>query len=310
MWLPETAVDEDTLDLLAAEGIAFTVLAPHQVTPAPADGLPVRITTRSGRTIAVFAYDGELAHGVAFGELLKDSERLEKVLLGSSRRLVSLATDGETFGHHHTFADLALGALLFRLSRRRGVKLENFASVLARQPPVRAAKLVAPSAWSCQHGIERWRGDCGCRMGPPGSSQQRWRAPLRLAIGWLVQEADELYERGMSALGLDAWPVRDAAPVWERVMNPNPEPGRLLDMNRSALRALTSCGWFFDDFGALEGRQVLRYAARAIGLSGDEASRLEAGFLERLDGAVSNDPAVGSAADWYRTVIVPAGSAR
>ena len=306
MWLPETAVDEETLDVLASEHIAFTVLAPHQVTPAPVDGLPERVPTSRGRSIAVFVYDGAASHDVAFGKMLDDSEAWERALLArTDRQLVSLAMDGETFGHHHKFADLALGALLHRLSRKKGVRLDNFGSALARHAPRTEAKLVSPSSWSCPHGVERWRSDCGCRFSQEGSSQQRWRAPLRKAMDWLAHEVCLLYERGTSEQGLDPWRTRDTATVWDRVMHRDPRLNRLLDMDRNAQRALTSCAWFFDDFGGLEGRQVLRYASRAIALSGGEAPRLEAGFLERLEGCLSNDPKVGSARDWYRTTIRP-----
>jgi hypothetical protein len=289
--------------VLACEGVAFTVLAPHQVDAPPPTGLPVRLRTNpSGRSIAAFVYDGPLSHGVAFGELLKDSTKWEEALLPAERRRVtSLAMDGETFGHHHKFADLALGAVLYRVGNRTDARVDNFASILAPQPSVMEAKLASPSSWSCPHGVGRWSSDCGCHL--EDKTQQHWRAPLRRAVDWLVREVDALYERGIKERGEDPWRIRDNAPVWRRTMSADPRLNRLLDMNRSALRALTSCGWFFDDFGGLEGRQVLRYAARAISLSGGEAPRLEAGFLERLEGAESNDPKVGSARDWYRTRI-------
>jgi hypothetical protein len=306
LWLPETAVDEETLDVLAAQGVAFTVLAPHQVRRPPAHGLPGRVRTSGGRSIAVFLYDGPLSHGVAFGALLKDSARWEKDLLANrSARVVSIATDGETYGHHHRFGDLALGAMLYGLAARRGVRVENFASVLAAHPPLEEVELLAPTSWSCVHGVERWRADCGCRLALDGSTQQRWRAPLRAAMDWLVGEVHARYEREGAALPGGPWAFRDAVGATGPVTGTEEHLARAVEMERSALRGLTSCGWFFDDFAGLEGRQVLRYAARAIALAGEEAPRLEDGFLARLDSAVSNDRAVGTAVDFYRRTIKP-----
>jgi len=137
MWLPETAVDPETLDVLAAEGIAFTILAPHQVEQAPADGSAGRYRTSGGRAIALCVYDGAISHDVAFGPLLKDAAAWAERLLapgkrGSERRLVAVATDGETYGHHHKFGEVALAWVLRDLERRRDVRVENFAAFLTR----------------------------------------------------------------------------------------------------------------------------------------------------------------------------------
>jgi hypothetical protein len=280
MWLPETAVDQESLDVMAEEGIVFTVLAPHQVERAPVSGEAGRLRTSGGRSIAAFIYDGPLSHDVAFGALLKDAAGWEKALLADgARSLISLATDGETYGHHHRFGDLALGALLQKVAMRRGIRITNYAASLAEFPPLADLTLVEPSSWSCAHGVERWRGNCGCRTALDGSTQQRWRTPLRDAIDWLVGEVHGIADRNGTALPAELVPT--------------------------ALAALTSCGWFFDDFGGLEGRQSLRYAARAIALSGGEAPRLEAGLLHRLEGAESNDPAVGTAVRFYLERIKP-----
>jgi alpha-amylase/alpha-mannosidase (GH57 family) len=300
MWLPETAVDLETLDVLAEEGIAFTVLAPQQVRQAPPAGRPGRVRTSSGRGIALFVYDGTLAHGAAFGGLVNDAARFEQAILEREAEVVSLATDGETFGHHHKEGAATLGALLSRLTHRLDVRVENYASVLAAYPPAADLTLVEPSSWSCAHGIERWRSDCGCRTEP---SQQAWRAPLRDAIEWLTQEVHALYEREGRGLPGGPWAFRDAA-----APAGSDGPGHdanLVEMERNVLRAHTSCGWFFDDFAGLEGRQVLRFAARAITLSGPEAPRLESGILERLAAAPSNDPGVGTARDFYLRRIKP-----
>jgi hypothetical protein len=304
-WLPETAVDHETLDVLAEEGVAFTILAPHQVAGPAGDGLPRRYRASRGRTVALFTYDGALSHGVAFGGLLHDARVwAAEVRKRKHARVVSVATDGETYGHHHRFGDLALLALLDTFAADRHVRVENFASVLAAHPPAADATLVAPSSWSCVHGVGRWRTECGCRI--TGGTQQRWRAPLREAIAWLAAEVDAIFAREWPPEE-DPWEARDAlARPWvEPTAALTPRQRELLAMARNALRAFTSCGWFFDDFGGLEGRQVLRYAARAIALAGPDAPRLEAGLLARLAEAPSNDPAIGTARDFYLAAAKP-----
>jgi alpha-amylase/alpha-mannosidase (GH57 family) len=309
MWLPETAVDEETLDVLAAEGIAFTILAPHQVNPLPAHGLPGRYRTASGKTIALFVYDGPISHDVAFGPLIKDARAwAERLVAPPARRLVSVATDGETYGHHHRFGEMALAALLEDLAARPLARVENFAAFLARNPPTTDVALVAPSSWSCPHGVERWRAECGCRMAPERTSQQRWRSPLREAVDWLAGELHALFEREGAGLFGDPWAARErygADVAAGRAAAGDARERELLEMERQALRAFTSCGWFFDDIAGLESLQVLRYAARAIELAGADAARLEAGLLERLARAESNDASQGTGRDLYLARVKP-----
>ena len=269
MWLPETAVDDETLDVLAAEGIRFTILAPHQVERVPAGGLPGWYRTGGGRRIALFIYDGPLSHGVAFGPLVNDAVAWVERLTSAAGDLVAIATDGETYGHHHKGGDVTLARVL------ESIETENFASFLARRPPEEEVRLVAPSSWSCPHGVERWRTECGCRAAPERATQQRWRAPLRAALDWLSGELRGAFERDGRALPTE--------------------------LEHQLLRMFTSCGWFFDDIAGIESVIVLRSAARAIELAGPppEQARLEAGLLERLALAPSNDPAVGSGRELY-----------
>jgi alpha-amylase/alpha-mannosidase (GH57 family) len=275
MWLPETAVDHETLDVLAEEGIRFTILAPHQVNGAPAGGVPGWYRTAGGRRIAIFTYDGGLSHGVAFGPLVNDAAQWVDRLTAASGDLVAIATDGETYGHHHKGGDVTLARVLETLAQRGDVRVENFASFLARRPPEAEVGIVSPSSWSCPHGVERWRTECGCRAAPERNTQQRWRAPLRAAVDWLSGEIRGAFERDGRAL-----------------------PTAL---ENQLLRMFTSCGWFFDDIAGIESVIVLRSAARAIELAGPppEQARLEAGLLERLAEAPSNDPAVGSGRELY-----------
>lgn len=329
MWLPETAVDEATLDALAEEGILFTVLAPHQVDPVPADGRPGRYVTASGREIALFVYDGGLSHGVAFGDLLEDGVAWARLMAGegadddaaagSRPALRSIATDGETFGHHHTFGEMGLAKAIAELRRRPSVRVENYASFLAREGMGADVAVVSPSAWSCAHGVDRWRADCGCRIAPGADSQQAWRAPLRGAMEWLAKGLHERFEAEGRAFFDDPWAARDAygAVVGGGVASegdarsssalsaedaPSGRARELLEMERDALRLFTSCAWFFDDVGGIEPRQILAYAAHGLELAGSDADRLREGFVQRLRAAESNDPEVGTAADIFEEI--------
>ena len=316
MWLPETAVDDETLDVLAALGIRFTILAPHQVRVPPRDGMPGRYRTANGRDIAVFCYDGRRSHDVAFGPALRDGLAWADRLLDGDQSLVLIATDGETFGHHHTFGEMALATLVRRLEQEPGVAVENCAAALARRPPTVDLELVKDTSWSCVHGVERWRGPCGCKMHPERHTQQAWREVLRAALDWLANELHAVYEREARRYVNAPWELRDlygwavsrggdAPVVFVRDRTPDASAedrvrlAELLELERNALRMFTSCGWFFDDIGGLESRQVLRYAARAIELAGADAPRLDAGLQDRLAPALSNEARVGTGATIY-----------
>lgn len=329
MWLPETAIDEETLDVLARQGIKFTVLAPNQVEAPEPRGLPGLVKTSDGHSIAVFVYDGPISHDVAFGPLVRDGAAWSARLLappekGPAPALISVATDGETYGHHHAFGEMALAHTLERLQRAEGVTIDNFAAFLARTPAVHPVKLVSPSAWSCTHGVERWRSDCGCKMASGQPTQQRWRTPLRDGLARLTEECHALFdqeaprvlrdpERALagygSVIGAGAQAVRsyaEAAAIPELGAEGAVRAAELLEMERGALRSLTSCAWFFDDIGGIEPLQVLRYAAWAIELTGTSADRIERELLQHLALAESNVRTLGTGKDIYLQRARPA----
>ena len=325
MWLPETAVDEETLQVLAEHGILFTILAPHQVERVSAHGLPLRFKASGGHEIAICTYDARLSADIAFGRLIKDGALLARNLAPDDTMLVTAAAmDGETFGHHHRFGEMALARAFRILSEREDLRVENFASFLARNPPVEDAVLVSPSSWSCIHGVDRWRSDCGCALSPELRTSQAWRKPLRDGLEWLANELHEIFEREGQGLFLeDPWTVRDnygdiigaseakaLAFVAESISRRNEgarveRAAELLEMEDAALRMFTSCAWFFDDLARIETIQVLRYAAFAIELCGDGA-RLADGFLDRIGDAESNDPNEGTGRDIWRKHVMTA----
>lgn len=319
-WLPEAAVDRATLQDLADAGIGFTIVGSHQVAGAPAEGHAGRVELDGGKSIAVFAYDGALAHGVSFGGLLRDAAAWADEVRARGRTdtdvLVSLATDGETFGHHHTFGEMGLARVLRLLADDPSVRVENYASHLARMGTRGPVEIVSPSAWSCAHGVGRWSRDCGCRVGSEVTSQA-WRTPLRQGLDALATALHERFETEMVGLGItDPWGLRDRfgavvdAGLRARRTVVAQAPGdadgaspdrvrrllELLEMQRESLAMFTSCAWFFDDVAGLETLNVLRSAARALDLAGPGAEPIERALRATLAEAVSHDPERGDGA--------------
>ena len=326
MWLPETAVDRETLEILADEGILFTVLSPYQagsIRGADAawvdvDGgnvdprRPYRVDLGNDRSIAVFFYNGPLSQEIAFNGILEDGKLLAKRLVQAlgepeDRALLShVATDGETYGHHHRFGEMALAAAIVEIDSDVGVSLTNYGEFLSLHPPDTEARIIENSSWSCAHGVERWRSDCGCSTGANSGWSQAWRKPLREALDWLRDELSWRFEDAAGDLVDDPWRARDE--YIELILGgsetsflerhgagdlPDVEKRRVLDLLEIQHRAMlmyTSCGWFFDDLGRIEAILVLRHAGRVISLS-RKALRVdpEPGFLEMLDQARSND---------------------
>ncbi|HEV8447872.1 MAG TPA: DUF3536 domain-containing protein [Gemmatimonadaceae bacterium] len=330
-WLPETAVDEQTLVALAEAGIKFTILAPHQVEHVPPGGAPLKFSAGGGRTIALFIYDGGLSHDVAFGRVLDDGTELARRLgpdrasvanKGAGASLRAIALDGETFGHHKQFAEMALARAVSELTTRGDVCIENFGSALARNAATAAGEaiLVEESSWSCSHGVERWRSNCSCGMDAKPSHE--WRRPLRSALNWLARQLDDRYAEQAALLGGvggDPWKIRDgygavaALSLDERrayvesIADKANIDGAvsLFDGVRARLGMFGSCAWFFDRATGHETELMLRLAAFAIGAIAGDDSALEREFIERLAFAKDGMPGGGDAATVYRTRVMP-----
>jgi alpha-amylase/alpha-mannosidase (GH57 family) len=342
MWLPETAVDVDSLEALAAEGIQFTILEPHQAARWRRIGDeewhdvnggldPTRVyrcNLPSGNAIDIFFYDGPISRAVAFEQLLARGENLAHRLVGAfsddreHAQLVDIATDGETYGHHHRFGDMALAYALHYIEQNELAAITNYGQFLELHPPEHEVEIAERTAWSCAHGVERWRSDCGCNTGAGPGWNQQWRTPLRDALDWLRDETAALFEREGGKLLRDPWAARDdyidvvldrsdasvdaflarhtlADASTTRVL-------QLLEMQRNAMLMYTSCGWFFNDISGIETVQVLHYAARVVQLALQAGGRdLEPALIERLAAAQSNLPERGTARDIYVREVIP-----
>jgi len=343
LWLPETAVDNESLEVLAEAGVKFTVLAPHQAYQIRAldaeawedvsGGIdPSRAYLwrgPRGLSLALFFYDGPISRAIAFERLLERAENLVSWLnaaFSDARtwpQLVHCATDGETYGHHSRFGEMALAAAVQQIEAEGTAALTNYGAFLAANPPTHEVEIREQTSWSCAHGIERWRSDCGCRT--RGDWHQRWRAPLRDALDWLRDQIDPLFEGRASAHLKDPWAARDefATVLLDRSpgrleaffathargqLEPaaRVEARRLLELERNRLLMYTSCGWFFDEISAIEPAQILRYAAMALQYLNDlGGGRLEDEFVRRLAAAPSNVPAMRDGAEVYRRLIRP-----
>jgi alpha-amylase/alpha-mannosidase (GH57 family) len=346
LWLPETAVDLESLDLAAENGVVFVILSPYQAarrrkigeqewTDASHGAIdpkrPYLCRLPSGRTIALFFYDGSVSHDIAFGHLLQNGEDFAGRLLGAftagseEDELVHVATDGETYGHHHRFGDMALAYCLRHIEHNELAEITVYADYLDRFPPAFEVEIAENTAWSCGHGVERWRSDCGDSSGAHPRWNQKWRTPLRAAMDWLRDQAAGPYEQALRAWGGDPWRIRDdyisvlldrSAENVERFLGrsfPRPLDApdktkalKWLEIQRHAMLVFTSDGWFFDDISGVETVQVIQYAARALQLLRDlTGTDLEPEFKAKLAAAKSNIPAYKDGARVYDAFVRP-----
>ncbi|MCX8192140.1 MAG: DUF3536 domain-containing protein [Nitrososphaerales archaeon] len=345
IWLPETAVDLETLDILAEFGIKFTILSPHQAERVRRFGDREWFDVRggiidpkkvylcnlpSGRSINIFFYDRLISSEVAFGNLLDNGELFARRLIGaftdeSYPQLVHIATDGETYGHHHKFGDMALAYCLHYIESNNLARITNYGEYLERFPPQNEVQIIENTSWSCVHGVERWRDNCGCSAGRVRGWSQEWRKPLRIAMDWLRNRLAKIFEYEALEYLKDPWRARDdyitiildrskqnvedfLAKHAKRELVDDEKRNilRLLEMQRNALLMYTSCGWFFDDISDIETVQVMQYAARAMQLAHRVSGiDLKPDYINILKEAPSNNPKFKNGADVFNVCVVP-----
>ncbi len=329
MWLPETAVDIESLEVLANHEIKFTILAPsqakkvkhitkgarwHELKNTIDPKKPYICNLPSGKSIVIFFYDGTVSQEVAFGGLLNDGKKFAERLLSQYEhstehaQLVHIATDGESYGHHHKYGEMALSYCLYHIKSVHGVKLTNYGHFLEKYPPSDQVEISEKTSWSCFHGIERWRDNCGCNTESPADWTQSWRKPLREALDNLRDELILIYKEEASSLFKDPWQARndyieiihdrsfenvlrflDKVSLHKLTEEEKIKALKLLGMQRNAMLMFTSCGWFFNDISGIETTQILQYAAKAISYAEELSDRqYEERFIEKLIEAKSN----------------------
>lgn len=349
MWLAETAADDATLKALADNGIKFTILSPYQALRVkkstdkdwqdvswgnidPARSYKYIIKSDPSKSINLFFYDGAISRSVAFDELLTDGNKFIKRLkdgISNTRnypQLVHIATDGESYGHHTKFGDMALSYVLEIKAKSEGFMLTNYSEYLANYPSDYIADIKEASSWSCFHGVGRWKEDCGCSTGGQPGWNQKWRKPLRNALDFLRDKLAVLFENeGAKYFNDDPWNVRNkyidvvldrsysTIKAFQKA-NFKPELSdtervrgmELLEMQRHTMLMYTSCGWFFSEISGIETVQIIKYAARAMQLAQNFTDEdIETPFLNILDEAKSNIKEYGTGKDIYNRFIRP-----
>jgi len=341
MWLAETAVDTETLEVLAENNIRFTILAPHQAkrfrkigeenwTNGIDSKKAYKCHLPSGKSIYLFFYDGDNSQGVAFNGYLNDGKYFADSLLASfdkteETQLEHIATDGESYGHHHKNGEMALASCIRYLEETADVNITNYSEYLSLEEPCYEVEINENTSWSCVHGIERWRSNCGCHTGGDESWNQEWRVGLRNSLDWLRDELSGLYQAGLEKYCQEPWELRNhyvelindrsTKTINEFFKNhvtvdiTNKEKTkiiRLLEMQKQALYMFTSCGWFFNDVSGIETTQILQYANRAIQLAEKTTNAtLHESFKERLSQINSNIKEFGTAKDIYENWVEP-----
>lgn len=346
MWLPETAVDTESLEILAHYGMKYIILAPRQakaVRPIGGDQpwqnvsedslditQPYLINLPGGKSIAAFFYNGPISRAVAFEKLLESGEKFaNRIMQGFQNndgpQLVHLATDGETYGHHHRYGDMALAYAMHHIQQHKLAVITNYGDYLEKHAPKMEAQIYENSSWSCAHGVERWRNDCGCNTGMNNGWNQKWRMPLRQSFDILRDKVTPLYETYMKKLGLDPWAARDRyiniildrdpANVEKELTAIAPSVKKdqwisllkALELQRHLLLMYTSCAWFFDEVSGIEPVQNLQYAYRAIELASDLFSRnFEDMFVRSLEKIPSNIPKFKNGVAIFKQLVKPA----
>lgn len=348
MWLAETAVDDDTLRVLEENGIKFTVLSPYQALKIRKEGSnnwedvswgnidPARsyryyIKSAPGKFIDLFFYDGAISRSVAFDELLKDGNKFARRLkegvsdFRDYPQIINIATDGESYGHHTKFGDMALAYVLQIKAKDEGFKITNYAEYLDKYRSDYEADIKQGSSWSCFHGVGRWKEDCGCSTGGHPGWNQKWRKPLREALDYLRDELIKIYETEGEKYFNNLWEARNnyisvildrGSLTVNKFQRENFLPDltdsdkvkamELLEIQRQALLMYTSCGWFFSEISGIETVQIMKYAARAMQLAASFTKKnLDKKFTDILAEAKSNIAEHGTGKDIFERFVKP-----
>ena len=348
IWLAETAVDLETLELMAQHGMQYVILAPRQAKRIRPIGdeqwqdaenetvessRPYCVNLPNGARMTVFFYNGELSRAVAFEGVLHNGHDFARRIIeefngeDSGPRILNLATDGESYGHHHHHGDMALAYALDFMDNHADVTLTNYAEYLSSHAVEWEAEIIENSSWSCIHGIERWRDNCGCHSGYQPDWNQLWRAPLRQAFDFLRDSLSDVYADILSQHCDDPWAVRNdyisilldgsvqnRNVFFERWFGTSIEADsalaekifKCLEMQRSLILMYTSCGWFFDEISGIETVQNLKYACRALEMAREACGLdLEDGFLNILENAPSNIEAMKNGRVIYELYVKP-----
>ncbi|WP_373535803.1 DUF3536 domain-containing protein [Microcoleus sp.] len=312
------------------------LMADHQLSPLSShhfgrgQGQHSPAPTANTPYIDIFFYDGPISRDMGFNDVLSSSNhlagRLGQAVRGDHRpaQLISVATDGETFGHHKNSTEKCLAYAFKEEFPRRGWTVTNFAHYLSQNPSTWEVELKPVTAWSCSHGVDRWQDDCGCGGG--GGWHLLWRRPLRDTLNWLRDRLIPIYDEAGRKLFRDPWKARDEYIDVIRDRSPanvesflerhqvrpldaaeQVDALRLLEMQRHTLLMFTSCGWFFEEISRPEGVQILRYAARALELAGEVTGvQLEKDFIDRLALIPSNVDCFKTGAEVYRQQVTTA----
>jgi alpha-amylase/alpha-mannosidase (GH57 family) len=346
MWLPETAVDTDSLEALAEADIRFTILSPRQARAARRQGgdwedvsggtvdtrRPYLVRLPSGRSISAFFYDHGISNSIAFGDLLSSGARLSRALLegfsdAEGPQLVNVASDGETYGHHHRNGHAALTRSISEVEKSGQAKVVNYGLFLSLAPPTWEVRIAEPSSWSCAHGVERWRSNCGCGSEIRKGYSQEWRSPLRASMDWLRDRAAEVYSRrgemlfvdsaaarerlGSSGMNTPAGLQRYLATQLRKGLSADgeQEARKLLEMVECTSLMYASCAWFWEDITRPETRQMLRYAARAMEITKEVSGEdLPPRFSEILGSAAPNAPGLKSGPGLFSSLVGGGGT--